>query len=144
MAGLLHSHFSYSSLEHAWQHSHLHTIQKRHTKIALDTSSWSQVFHTNAEFSCEKEGNGTAFKCCSLEPRTESHSSSGTSGGTAGGSRAEGSHRRLLCLYCSRFHQCSQQLRHRTLTAKMQVAYSQQSSAHSPKTLLSPLHWFAL
>lgn len=37
----------------------------------------------------------------------------------------------------------SQQLKHQTLTAKMQVAYSQQSSTCSPRTLASPLHWSA-
>lgn len=33
-----------------------------------------------------------------------------------------------------------QQLKHQMLTAKMQVVYSQQSSVHLPKTLVSPFY----
>lgn len=38
--------------------------------------------------------------CSVCSPAWESHSSAGTSGGTASGSKAERSHRRLLCPYC--------------------------------------------
>lgn len=91
-------------------------------------------------FSCEKEGKWDSFQitqpaCVSLKKPAVSGAWDGEpqllwhKGGTAGGSKAGRSRRRLLCLCCLRFQSV---LKHQTLTAKMQEAYSQQSSARSP------------
>lgn len=105
-------------------------------------------------FSCEKEGNGTAFNdttpLCVIKETCSVWSP---------GRRATAPLARAVAqLVAPRLKDLTggssasiargsisapQQLKHPTLTVKMQVAYSQQSSARSPRTLVSPLHWFA-